>query len=144
VNFVPQILSNKVLMAALGAQLFSQGFKVIRSWFKEKKIRLNRIASYGDFPSAHTAFIVAGTLTAGLTEGWESAVFAIGVIFSAIVISDALVQRRAIEETQRMLESQAQKTLFDPPFRGHTLLEIISGGVVGILWSLGVFFFWPW
>ncbi|MFN4217385.1 MAG: divergent PAP2 family protein [Brevinematales bacterium] len=142
-SFFFELLSNKPLIAALGAQVSSQAFKVIRSWYKEGRIRLNRVAVYGDFPSAHTAFIVAGTLTSGITGGWSSHAFAIGVIFSAIVISDALVQRRAIEETQKKLESFAEKKLFDPPFRGHTLKEILSGGVAGICWSLVISMFWP-
>lgn len=142
-SFFLELLSNKTLIAALGAQASSQGFKVIRSWYKEGRIRFDRVAVYGDFPSAHTAFIVAGTLTSGMTAGWSSPAFAMGVIFSAIVISDALVQRRAIEETQKKLESLAGKKLFDPPFRGHTLGEILSGAFVGIFWSLLIGLFWP-
>ncbi|MFN3660398.1 MAG: divergent PAP2 family protein [Brevinematales bacterium] len=142
-SFFLELLSNKTLIAALGAQLSSQGFKVIRCWYKEGRIRLDRVAVYGHFPSAHTAFIVAGTLTSGITGGWSSHTFALGVIFSAIVISDALVQRRAIEETQKKLEAFAEKKLFDPPFRGHTLTEILSGAFVGVCWSLLISLFWP-
>lgn len=138
------LLSNKVLIAALCAQLSSQAFKVIRFWWKEKKIRFDRIAAYGDFPSAHTAFITAGTLTAGFLEGWNSSIFALGVIFSAIVISDALVLRSAIAKTQKILEEIHKKTFFDPPFHGHTFPEIIGGFIVGIFWTGMIILFWPW
>ncbi len=137
-----ELLQNKILITALCAQASSQGFKVIRSWIKSKQIRFDRIASYGDFPSAHTAFIVAGTLMAGLVEGWSSGAFALGVVFSAIVISDALVQRQALEKTQHALENLAGKKIFDPPFRGHTVGEIVAGAVVGIGWV--VFFALLW
>ncbi|MCX7881966.1 MAG: divergent PAP2 family protein [Brevinematales bacterium] len=141
--FWSDLLANKTLIAALCAQSSSQGLKIIRTWYKEKKIRFDRVAVYGDFPSAHTAFITAGTLTSGMAEGWSSPTFALGVIFSAIVISDALVQRRAIEQTQKALELLAQKPIFDSPFRGHTWQEILSGGIVGLFWSLLITFLWP-
>ncbi|URA09831.1 divergent PAP2 family protein [Thermospira aquatica] len=137
-----ELLHNKVLLPALCAQLSSQLFKIIRTWIKAKEIRLDHIAQYGDFPSAHTAFIVSGTLMAGLVEGWQSAVFALGVIFSSIVISDALVQRKALEKTQEAVESLAGKKIFNPPFRGHTGKEILAGAVIGIIWV--VFFSIIW
>lgn len=135
-SFWKELLANKILLAGLCAQLSSQVFKVIRYWIKEKRICFNQLALYGDFPSSHTAFIVGGTITAGITLGWASPIFALGVIFSAIVISDTIVQRRAIENTQKMLEKIAGKRLFDSYFRAHTILEILSGALIGIFWSV--------
>jgi|YNPMSStandDraft_1061717.scaffolds.fasta_scaffold00483_13 hypothetical protein len=137
------LLSNKPLIAALAAQASSQGFKIARMWWKTQSFRLKNIAAYGDFPSAHTAFITGVTLTTGLTAGFDSAAFAVGVVFSAIVISDALVLRNAVGNIQKTVESVVGKQLFDVPFRGHTPLEIISGALVGVLWSYVILWFWP-
>ena len=51
------------------------------------------LAPSGGMPSAHSATVVALAAIIGLTAGFDSAVFAVALLFAAVVMYDAMMVR---------------------------------------------------
>jgi acid phosphatase family membrane protein YuiD len=98
----------------------------------------------GNFPSSHTAVVVALTTTIFVHEG-ISTLFAVAGTFSAIVIQDALSSRRSIGEQGAALERLIEKVLpgEKAPYiaLGHTVIEVIGGAVLGTILGIVVALF---
>ena len=98
----------------------------------------------GGFPSAHTAVMTALTVSIFVHEG-VSTLFAVAGIFSAIVIQDAFSARRSIGEQGVALNQLIKKVSpgIKAPFvaMGHTVVEVIGGGVLGVLVGMTVALF---
>ena len=99
------------------------------------------INTYGGMPSSHTAFVVSLTAIVGFKEGINSTLFAICVIFSLLIISDAWIFRRhvgrygrAILRIIKLLPEQ-ERNDFPSLDRelGHTFPEILVGAAVGFV-----------
>ena len=95
----------------------------------------------GGMPSAHTALVCALATTVGITEGVNSIVFAVAVLFAAIVMHDAAGVRQTVGNQSNMLNRILDELFKGSPafeqrlreFIGHTRLEIIAGAALGIL-----------
>ena len=102
-------------------------------------------------PSAHSAMVTALTITVGEISGVSSVEFAISVVFTLVVIYDAMGVRRQAGEHAKMLnrvaytleqENQNNESpilmKFDElkELLGHTPLEVLGGIVLGILVSM--------
>ena len=136
-----KLFFSPVVWAAIAAQVTAQLFKTfVLPLFQGRKVDVKKFTSYGDFPSAHTAFIIAVTFAAGLTEGWDSPVFALGAVVSAIIIYDILKLRRAVEIALELSKKSAEAQKLEmpakiPQFKGHSPVEVIAGIVWGIGWA---------
>ena len=165
-----EVIFNKPFIAAIIAQASSQFIKIFLPILEGKPPDIKRFTDYGGIPSAHTAFIVGVTCSIGLTEGWSSSLFALAVVVAAILISDIMRVRPAVESNKRQIErllkrpaacaacgwrerlngcSRTYSDLDDflllltdkddsPQFKSHTTLEIIIGGIWGIICSVFV------
>lgn len=139
----------KILIASLTAGICTQLFKFVRaSWRGDIKwYMLNR---YGGMPSAHTAFVASLTTAVGISDGLASPAFAVAFILSAITVRDAIGFRRYLGTHGRMLnmlvrelpQSEALKfpSHLDEKV-GHTPLEALVGGLIGIAISTLYFLF---
>ncbi|OGY47850.1 MAG: hypothetical protein A3J62_01470 [Candidatus Buchananbacteria bacterium RIFCSPHIGHO2_02_FULL_38_8] len=96
--------------------------------------------SYGGFPSAHTAFSVSITTLVGLRFGIDAPLFAITLVFTLLVMRDAVAFRNIMGKQARVCNS-LRETLPEskknniPRLRermGHSLLEVSAGAVWGI------------
>ncbi len=103
-------------------------------------------------PSAHTAFVVSLSTVIGLNQGWESAAFAIAVIFSLLIIRDALGIRQFLSQHSQILNRLIRllpgdtETLFPaslPEHVGHTPIQAVAGGILGLLVAIGLYSVWP-
>lgn len=98
----------------------------------------------GNFPSSHTAVVVALTTAIFLHEG-VSTLFAVSGVFSAVVIQDAVSSRRSIGEQGVALERLLRKFAPDEksPYIavGHTITEVAAGASIGIVLGAVVAFF---
>lgn len=144
-NFnILEVFLSKPFLAAIIAQMTAQIFKIFLPLFKGKKPDVMMFFSYGDMPSAHTAFIIGVTFGVGLQEGWNSSLFAFAVVVTSIIIYDIIKLRTAVEVnlkyTRRLMEHNGlpldEKM---PQFKGHSLVEVLSGAAWGILWVIIVF-----
>jgi hypothetical protein len=117
---VISLLSNEVLLTAVISMFIAQVIKIIYYYILEKKFNWFHIFEAGGMPSSHSALVCSLTLMVGLSEGFDSVLFAAVAVIAAIVMYDAMKVRA--EEV------------------GHTLVEVSTGGILGIIVSLMLYF----
>lgn len=134
------IFNNKCLWIPIITWFVVQVMKVIVEISKNKKINIRRLWGSGGMPSSHSAFVCSLATAIGLTEGFDSAVFAMSIAFACVVMYDASGVRRAAGKQAKILnqiiESErkninVQEKLIE--LLGHTPLEVYVGATIGIL-----------
>ncbi len=146
-NLLISLLSNVPLVTGGIAFLLSQTFKIIFYFFKEKKFNVMHFFEAAGMPSTHSAMSAAMTLMIGLTEGFGSSLFGVAVVFTIIVMYDAMgvrfaagqqaiVLNKIIEDiySEKVSEKEKMKELI-----GHTPTEVLAGGIVGILTAVVIY-----
>ncbi len=139
-----QIITNKYIYTPLLLWLAIQTFKVIWDLFKEKKFNFKRILGAGGMPSSHSAVVTSLCTLVGKYEGYNSAFFAISLIFAFIVMYDACGVRRAAGKQAKMLNKivstpglsniEVQERLVE--VLGHTPIQVVVGALIGIIAGL--------
>ena len=110
------LISNEVLLTAVISMFIAQVIKIVYYYILEKKFNWYHVFEAGGMPSSHSALVCSLTLMVGLKTGFDSTLFAAVAVFAAIVMYDAMKVRA--EEV------------------GHTLVEVSTGGILGIIVSL--------
>ncbi len=135
-----KIFFNIPLLSAVLAQISAQIFKIFLPLFKGKKPDFKKFFHYGDIPSAHTAFVVAVSVSLALTKGWDSPLFGFSFVMASILIYDILKLRKTVEMNQKavLTISKQQKISEEkrPQFKSHSPMEVFSGAVWGIIWAV--------
>ncbi|PJE58260.1 MAG: hypothetical protein COU81_01690 [Candidatus Portnoybacteria bacterium CG10_big_fil_rev_8_21_14_0_10_36_7] len=102
------------------------------------------INDYGGMPSSHTAYVVSLATIIGLSQGFDSAAFAVSVVLMVVVIRDAVGFRREIGRNAVFTNMLAKIIYKDSPLItqkkldllnervGHSFLEVIVGFIVGV------------
>ena len=138
-----KIWSNACLWIPIITWFVVQTIKVIVEISKNKKIDIRRWWGSGGMPSSHSAFVCSLATAIGLTEGLDSAVFAMSIAFASVVMYDASGVRRAAGKQAKILnqliESEGkninvQEKLIE--LLGHTPLEVYVGAVIGIFLAI--------
>jgi len=143
-NIFYQVLSNKCIIIPFILWFVIQTFKVITDLVKTKKLDVRRIMGAGGMPSSHSAIVTALATLIGKTEGFNSSMFALSVIFAFIVMYDAAGVRRAagkqakllnkIIETPGLTGVQVSEKLVE--VLGHTPFQVFVGALIGIIAGL--------
>ncbi len=98
----------------------------------------------GGMPSSHSTTVVALTTVIGLCDGMQSAIFGLAVLFSLIVMYDAVKVRRSSGEQglaiHSLIKEQKSGVKLPRAAQGHTPLEVTIGAIFGVLIGLVVFF----
>lgn len=115
--------------------------KVILTLLFEKRLDVGRFWGSGGFPSSHTSSIVGASTAIGLSLGYDTALYALSLVFAIIVMYDASGVRRAVGKQAAILnqmirdisehkhiEQEHLKELI-----GHTPFEVIGGALLGVL-----------
>lgn len=118
----------------------SQVLKLITDGVKGNFDFKNLFISYGGMPSAHTAFAVSVTTLVGLKIGIDSPIFGVALIFTILIMRDAVAFRNILGSQGRLLNKMmrrlpALETADIPKFRermGHSGLEVTVGAGLGI------------
>lgn len=124
----------------------AQGTKVLLKSWRKKNFRWRDVFAYSDMPSGHTATVTSLAMIVGLREGLFSASFALSFVFMTIVITDAIGLRNYLGQHGKTLNVLV-KDLKEDDFLdnsypkqlehiGHTPLQVIIGGAIGISVSL--------
>ena len=91
----------------------------------------------GHMPSAHSATVVAVLVVIGYLDGVQSGLFGLALVFSAVVIYDAMMVRRSSGEQgvalTALLMEQKSKVRLPRVAMGHTPLEVAVGVFLGVL-----------
>ncbi len=123
----------------------SQVLKLLTDGIKGNFDLKNIFISYGGMPSSHTAFSVSITTLIGLRLGYSSALFAACLVFTLLIIRDAVTFRNILGKQakvyNRLIAKLSKKKKKDLPlFRekmGHSILEVTGG----IIWGIGLTYF---
>ncbi len=132
---------NHVLLVALVGWFSAQFIKILLELYKTKKININLIMASGGMPSSHSSLAVSTATAIGFQEGFDTAVFALAVVLSCIVMYDASGVRHAagkqakvinnivakIEDTGFVMDEKLKEIL------GHTHIEVLAGAILGIV-----------
>ena len=148
-NVIIALFSNVPLVTGCAAFLISQLLKIVYYFIKEKEFNMIHFFEAAGMPSTHSAMSSAMTLMIGFNSGFESPLFAIAVVFTIIVMYDAMgvrfaagqqaiVLNKIIEDiySEKISEKEKMKELI-----GHTPFEVFVGGIVGILTAVIAYFF---
>lgn len=142
----------KILIISLSAGIIAQGIKFLLKVIKNGKIDWSEWDDYGGMPSAHSAFVASLCTAVLLQEGVTSTVFAITFVISAILIRDALGLRMYIERHGKLISQVISKQPLEERTKdyarklgseriGHTPIEVIAGGSLGVVCALLLFYF---
>lgn len=139
-----EFIHNYIFWTSAAAWFIAQTIKVLLGVFREKKFNFRWFVGSGGMPSSHGAAVSSLATSIGVTYGFDSALFAITVTFTLIVLFDAQGVRLATGKQanilNKMLEDIYWKKKLDEDklkeFIGHTPIEVWAGMVLGILVSL--------
>lgn len=145
-----KIFENQILWIALATFLVNQVLKILIFYFTEKKWNLQRFIGMGGMPSTHSALVICVTTVIGLSEGWTSALFALSLIISFIVMADAAGVRRETGEQAKvlnriLLEFFEEHKIRDKRLKeliGHTPFEVIVGALIGLVLAVLLYYYW--
>jgi uncharacterized protein len=143
-QFVSEILANKILEVALGAWATAQILKVLFALLIRKKLDWNLLTSSGGMPSSHSALVSALAISIGHNYGFDSAMFALAAVFSLIVMYDAAGVRRAAGKQAEALNQIIAQIYRNHEISqerlkeliGHTPIEVFAGCALGIAFAL--------
>lgn len=141
-SFIESLLQNKVLIIGAVAWLTAGVLKTIINFLVNKEFSPSRIFGSGGMPSSHTSTVIALAIAVGYQEGVMSAIFAVTIFFTIIVIHDAIGVRLETGKQAKVLnfmmfESEAFKDFdFEKELKeyvGHTPFQALVGAVVGAI-----------
>ena len=142
------IFTNKILIIPLCAWALAQILKTIIALFQSKGLDFRYLFSSGGMPSSHSVIVTALATTAGMVEGFDSAIFGIAAILASIVLYDAAGVRQAVSQQAIVLNRIVREIRHREPLTkieadlreliGHTPFQVIVGA------SLGIIFAWLW
>jgi uncharacterized protein len=151
-NIINALFSNKVLFSALFSWFLAQFVKIVIEIFRKNKLNakdfiFRALFGTGGMPSSHSASITSVAISIGISEGFNSSIFALSAVLLFIVIRDATgvrlsSGRQATAINQIMEEMYTRYNISYKKVkevRGHTALECFVGIIIGLLVSLGIY-----
>lgn len=140
-NMLSSVIGNVNIKLAIIAMLIAQALKMVFYYWQHKKINFRVFVRSSGMPSSHSAAVMALSTSIGINEGWNSAVYAVAIVFSCIVMYDAAGVRQAAGKQARVL-NKIVDDLFSSKglnedrlkeFIGHTSLEVVFGLILGMV-----------
>ena len=135
------LLTNPPFVAALLAVTTAQILKLFFTLIFDRRLAWETMLSTGGMPSSHTATVTALTVSLAMTEGLSSPLVAMTIVFSIVVIYDAVGIRRAAGRHAEVLNewSRILSETFEHGFQpedlktllGHTYPQVFAGIVLG-------------
>lgn len=138
---VQNFFGNKYIAIPILLWFAIQSFKVAWDLITTKKFNFKRILGAGGMPSSHSAVVTSLATLIGKSEGFNSPMFALALIFACIVMYDAAGVRRAAGKQAQLLNKiintpglsglQVQEKLVE--VLGHTPTQVFVGALIGII-----------
>ncbi len=139
-NYFDGLLANELFMCAFISWFIAQALKVILTLLKDKRFDAHRMFGSGGMPSSHTSSVMGLSTAVGLTQGWDTPLYAVALMFSLIVMYDASNVRRNVGKQATLLNNiiedlykhhhVEQERLIE--LVGHTPVEVFAGAILGI------------
>jgi uncharacterized protein len=142
------LLHNPVLNTMLISWLMAQILKPPLEYLRKGRWNWGYLLSAGGMPSSHSSLMVGATTAVGLHVGFDSAVFAVAVASTMVVIYDAAGVRRQAGIHAHKINVLINELLAGHPISdkqlmevlGHTPFEVTGGVILGIV--AGVLYWW--
>lgn len=134
------VLNNECLWIPIIVWFIIQSYKVVSELIINKKLDIRRFVGAGGMPSSHSALVTSLATAIGFREGFESAIFALSVLFACVVMYDSAGVRRAAGKQAKVLNQiiesnrkniNIQEKLIE--LLGHTPLQVFIGAIVGVV-----------
>ncbi|MBQ6554906.1 MAG: divergent PAP2 family protein [Firmicutes bacterium] len=144
--YLQQFFSNKIIGISALAWFVAQVIKIILDLIRTKSLDWRLITSSGGMPSSHSSFVTSLATSIGLTQGFDSPMFAITFVLCMVVMYDAAGVRRAAGKQAAAINDIAD-ILENYGFRmdenlkellGHTPVEVAAGALLGIGLSIAM------
>ena len=133
-------ITTQIIITAIVTIFVVQTLKLATDGIKGNLNIKSILSVYGGMPSSHTAVVTSLTTLVGFHEGMNSAFFGISLIFSAIIIIDAMKFRGYVDGNSKVLkkivdnhpeiikdDSKPIETKLQ-----HTPLQVFIGALIGI------------
>ena len=147
-QFITDLFSNKILIAAFFGWLVAQLLKTIIYVLVNKNFNPERLFGDGGMPSSHSATVMALVTSTCFYYGPASFEFAIAGVLALITMHDAMGVRRETGNQARVINNMMewlQELNGDidveeklKEFVGHTPLQVLFGAILGIIVGLVV------
>ena len=129
----------QIVLTAIVTILVVQTIKLTTDGIKGNFNLKGILSVYGGMPSSHTATVASLTTLVGYYAGIDSISFGISIIFSAIIIVDAMKFRGFVDENSKVLKMivenhpELTKEGLHPVSTKlqHTPLQVLIGGIIG-------------
>lgn len=143
-NPVLEFSKNNIFFTSFAAWGIAQTIKVALGVWREKRFNFRWFVGTGGMPSSHAASVASLSTSVGIAHGFDSAIFAITLTFTLIIMFDAQTTRhssgRQAEILNKMLDDAYWKHKLDDEklkkFLGHTPIQVFVGAALGIVVSL--------
>jgi len=135
---------NYIFGTTVAAWVIAQSIKVLLGILREKRFNFRWFVGTGGMPSSHAAGVSALSTSVGVAYGFDSALFAVTLVFTLVVLFDSQGVRFSTGKMagvlNKMLDDIYWKKRLDDKqlkeFLGHTPIEVFTGIALGILVSL--------
>ncbi|MCH7492966.1 divergent PAP2 family protein [Patescibacteria group bacterium] len=94
----------EIIIAPILTMIAVQTIKLATDGIKGNLNFKNILTTYGGMPSSHSAFVAALTTMVAYKEGIDTVAFSISVVFSLLVITDAMQLRKHIDQHRQQNE----------------------------------------
>ena len=141
-----EIATNRILIIPVCSWAIAQLIKVIIVLIRQKELDLSYLVISGGMPSAHSAVVTSLSTSIAFIQGFSSVDFGISVILALIVMYDAAGLRQSVGKQSIVLNRILQELRLHRPvielgrdlreFVGHTSLQVLIGGLLGIAVAL--------
>ncbi len=139
----------QLIITPIIAGLLAQLLKIFISQ-NQLKFSWKNLSAYSGMPSGHSAIVSSLAAIIGLSEGFNSPLFAISVILALLVMRDAIGIRRYLGKHGRILnilvKDLKEDKMLDEKYPhllekiGHTPYQVLAGAILGIATSLLAYF----
>lgn len=143
-QLLQQLVDNRVLCATLLGWLVAQSLKVFLGVVRERRFNFRWFVGTGGMPSSHSAGVSSLATAIGMTQGFQSPLFAVSLIFALVTMFDAQGVRRAAGQQAEMLNTMIDDIYWKRPIAetrlkellGHSPVEVFVGASIGILLAI--------
>ncbi len=145
-NHLSQILQNRVLIATVTAWVVTQMLKVLLAVRRERRFDFRWLGGMGGMPSVHSAGVAALATGVGFQNGFNTAGFAVALVFALVTMFDAQGVRRAAGKQAVVLNKMIDEVYLSGQVSeerlkeliGHTPIQVLVGAVIGCLLALWI------
>jgi len=143
------MLQNKILLITLTVWTITQSIKVVLGVIREHRFNFKWFIGTGGMPSSHAAGATALAVTCGLEHGFNSGLFALATVFAMVTMFDAQGVRRSAGQQAKVLNHMLDEywkghietgRLLE--FLGHTPVQVATGSLLGIVFSVLLYQLW--